>query len=291
MFKEVAVDPAAVASSLLHFNQVVDRFGIPEGRLIAAFPSKWKRAAFAAVKAAGLSHREEKRIEMRLDKVPRCTFMARQRPGEGCHADWIAAAKHEHLRLPFDAIVALRPVDVDGFLVPEELSIEHPVFAPNRQWRVPRKSVEMAKCARPVLAQSTHVKLIDPHFKPDRRKFSAPFLAFMLCLRTDTAVAVDVYVSEETHALLGRDAEFLWTMLLRQRPELKGSIRVFTRPKAEMHNRFVLGNEGGVSFQTGLDEDTGGDRPTDIVSVLQEDVFQQEWALHEGGDAVFSMDF
>lgn len=65
MFKEIALDPAAVTTSYRDFSYLVEKFGISEGRLIAAFPSKWKRYVFEAAQRR-LHGIELKRIVERL---------------------------------------------------------------------------------------------------------------------------------------------------------------------------------------------------------------------------------
>ena len=96
MFKEIAVDPAAVAASYLQFNHIIDRFGIPEGRLIAAFPSKWKRLVYEAANSQLKGHLDLKRIEERLRNLPQSSLLSKERPGQGCDEDWVGAAIEEH---------------------------------------------------------------------------------------------------------------------------------------------------------------------------------------------------
>ena len=53
-----------------------------------------------------------------------------------------------------------------------------------------------------------------------------------------------------------------------------------------MHNRFILSSAGGISFQIGLDEDATGERPEDIVTVLQSDVWLKEWETYTDEDCL-----
>ena len=63
-------------------------------------------------------------------------------------------------------------------------------------------------------------------------------------------------------------------------------VRLFLRPQAAMHNRFVLSNLGGVSFGTGLDEDFGGERVDDLVAILEQGPWRTEWDRYNGDDPV-----
>lgn len=106
MFKEIAVEPAAVAVSDLQFRYIVEKFGIAEGRLIAAFPSKWKRFVYEAAQAKLRGTAELSKIEVRLRGLTDDFFYFQGRPGDGCSQNWLEAAMIEHERAPFDAIIA-----------------------------------------------------------------------------------------------------------------------------------------------------------------------------------------
>jgi hypothetical protein len=284
MFKEIAVDPAAVAASYLQFNHIIDRFGIPEGRLIAAFPSKWKRLVYDAANAQLKGHLDLKRIEERLHKLPATVLLSRERPGQGCAENWIGAAIEEHRRLPFDAVVAAAEVGEPGFLLPADVSVEHPSFATNRQWHVRRVAASMADCCGPLWLGSNHIKLVDPHFDAGSRRFKRPFLEFLR--RVKQGATVDVFRGDRIDP--GQYSDGVQRALEEVAP---GGVlvRLFLRPQDPMHNRFVLSSGGGVSFQIGLDDDATGERPEDIVTVLQDDVWRREWATYSGDDCLTRM--
>jgi hypothetical protein len=284
MFKEIAVDPAAVAASYLQFNHIIDRFGVPEGRLIAAFPSKWKRLVYDAANAKLRGHLDLKRIEERLRKLPSTAFLARERPGKGCAENWVQAAIDEHRRLPFEAVVAAAEVGEPGFLQPAEVSTEHPSFATNRQWHVKRDAVSMADCCGPLWLSSLHIKLIDPHFDAHARRFKRPFLEFMRRVRP--GATVDIFRGDQ----IGSDQYVSGVQGALEVTKPTGVVlRLFLRPQDPMHNRFILSSAGGVSFHIGLDDDATGDRPEDIVTILQEDVCSREWNTYTGDDCVMRL--
>ncbi len=284
MFKEIAVDPAAVAASYLQFNHIIDRFGIPEGRLIAAFPSKWKRLVYEAASAQLKGHLDLKRIEERLRKLPQTALLSRERPGQGCAEDWVRAAIEEHRRLPFDAVVAAPDVGEPGFLQPADVSVEHPSFATNRQWHVRRDAASMADCCGPLWSSSSHIKLVDPHFDASSRRFKRPFLEFMRRARPGSLV--DIFRGDQID--IQQYLNGVQRALAETAPE--GIVlRLFIRPHYPMHNRFVLSDVGGVSFQIGLDDDATGERPEDIVTVLQNDVWSREWTTYAGDDCLIRL--
>lgn len=281
MFKEIAIDPAAVAASYLQFNHIIDRFGVPEGRLIAAFPSKWKRLVYEAASAQLKGHLDLKRIEERLRKLPATAFLARERPGQGCAEDWVRAAIDENRRLPFEAVITAAAVGEPGFLQPDDVSAEHPSFVTNRQWHVKREAVLMANCCGPLLSSSLHVKLIDPHFDARAPRFKRPFLEFIRRARPGTTI--DIFRGDQM------DRVHFVTGIERVLNEWKPAdivLRLFLRPQGSMHNRFIMSSAGGVSFHIGLDDDATGERPEDIVTILQADVWSREWNAYAGNDFV-----
>lgn len=285
MFKEIAVDPAAVATSYRDFSYIVEKFGISEGRLIAAFPSRWKALVHQAASQRLKGTVELSKIQERLRRLSNSVLHSRGRPGDGCEQNWIQAALQEHRRLPFEAVIASAPQQEQGFVYASDLDGEHPCLQPNSQWHVLRTAAAMADCCEPLLASARHIKLVDPHFDAGAPRFRQPFLAFLRKVRP--GVTIDVFRDDR------QDPRYIVERLQRaiagiDRRDVR--LRLFMRPKAVMHNRFVLNESGGISFQTGLDEDFSGDRPTDLVSVLEFKPWRTEWVTYEGDDCIAQFD-
>lgn len=281
MFKEIAVDPAAVVTSYLQFSYIIEKFGISEGRLIAAFPSKWKRFAYQAAQAHLRGTAELSRLEVRLRSLTDDAFYAKGRPGEGCAEDWLAAAIAEHKRAPFDAIIAREPQADPLVIEAAQLDGEHACLQPNRQWHIERVAAVMANCCAPLLSSAKHIKLIDPHFDARQSRFRRPLLEFLKCVRPGTRVDVyrgngqgDQYLIDGIeHALQGAlpmDAEF----------------RLYLLPQDALHNRYVLTQSGGMYFSTGLDDKGNGDILTDEVGVLEPAIWTVQWNKYSGDDPV-----
>ncbi len=288
MFKEIAIDPAAVVASADQFNNIIDRFGIPEGRLIAAFPSKWKKLVFDAVTAEykhAAKQMDLKTIEYRLAKLPKSLFVSRDRPGQGCANDWIRAAIEEHRRSPFDAVIASVEIGEEGFLLPTDVSKDHPIFKSNREWQVKRDAISMADCCSSLLCGSYHIKLIDYKFDASKLRWKRPFQEFLRRMKSGTTI--DIFRDDDvqtTNYVLGvKDA-------LKEVPQIGAVLRLFVRPSGSMHRRYVLNDSGGVSFDIGLDADFGGLKTHDTVTVLQEDTWLQQWEKYAGDDCLVKLD-
>ncbi|WP_421557172.1 hypothetical protein [Pseudomonas canadensis] len=274
MFKEIAIDPAAVSTSYRDFSYIIEKFGIHEGRLIAAFPSKWKALVYAAAQQRLRGTLELSRLEIRLNSLGESVFYARGRSGEGCKTNWLAAAIAEHQRLPFDAIIASEPAG-PPVVVAEELDGQHVCLLPNRQWSIQREAGVMGLLCAPLLASAKHIKLIDPYFDPGQPRFQRPFREFLKYVRA--GAKIDIFRGDDQgEQYISQRIEQAAQGLLADGVK----VRLFLRPQGEMHNRFVLTELGGVYFQTGLDDRDGGIRRTDDAGLLDPDIWAERWGQY-----------
>jgi hypothetical protein len=280
MFKEIAVDPAAISTSYRDFRYVIEKFGISEGRLIAAFPGKWKKFVYEAAQRQ-LHGVELKRVVERLNSLTKDYFLSKGRPGEGCADDWLSAAVAEHKRLPFDAIVAAT-ADPEGIAVlAQDLDANHPCLQPNRQWHIERTAEVMAQCCEPLLRAATHIKLIDPHLDANNGRHRRPLVAFLKCVKP--GARVDVFCSDRNG--LDHLRRGIERALEAARPDCV-EVRLYMRPQATLHNRYVLTQCGGLFFSTGLDDHDDGENRTDEVGVLEPAIWSVQWERYSGDDPV-----
>ena len=281
MFKEIAIEPAAVASSYTDFKYITEKFGIHEGRLIAAFPSKWTRLVFQAAQLHLRGTVDLTRLEIRLRALKDGTFYRRGRPGDGCSEDWLAAAITEHAREPFDAIISASQTAPPIIIAASDLDGQHPCLHPNRQWHIDRDAAAMARCCAPLLSNTRHIKLVDPHFDLNKARYRRPFAEFLKHVQPGTTI--DVFRGDNYGPAFA--AQHLTAMLNAIRP-VGVQVRMFFQPQSPMHNRYVLTNAGGLYFQTGLDDKDHGDCVTDEVGLLEHDVWQVQWDRYEGIEPV-----
>jgi hypothetical protein len=283
MFKEIAIDPAAATTSSREFDYIIEMFGISKGRLIAAFPKKWKRLVYQAAEEKHKGTLELLKIQERLKQLSDSSFIRRNRPGEGCENNWLQAAVNEHERLPFDGIISTQNGTHPHVVAAEEIDGNHPLRSPNRQWKVLRRAKEMGQCCEPILLGCKHAKLIDPHFDPGAPRFRNTFFEILKYIGSGTIV--DIFRGDKN-----MDAKTAIRLL---DGALKGinhdgiRVRLFLFDQGKMHNRFVLSEIGGVAFHIGLDEDFSNERPVDIVDVLQENIRLDEWHTYESTNPIF----
>ena len=283
MFKEIAIDPAAVATSYRDFSYIVEKFGVSEGRLIAAFPSKWKRYVYQAAQARLRGKAELSKLEVRLKALSEDTFLSNGRSGEGCAKDWLAAAIAEHKRMPFDTIISMVPVAEPFVIAAQDLDGIHPCLQPNRQWHIEREAEVMGRCCAPLLNSAKRIKLVDPYFDPGYGRFRRPFLEFLKYVRSGTSI--DIYRNDDHDA--GYISKRMGSVLKDHLPA-GVEVHMFFHLKDVMHNRYVLTEAGGMFFQTGLDDKGDGEKATDEVGLLDPAVCAVQWGRYSGGDPVAS---
>ena len=276
MFKEIAIEPAAVASSSLCFKYIIEKFGISEGRLIAAFPSKWKRQVFEAAKEQLKGTTDLSRLELRLGKLSNESFFRRGRPGDGCSENWLAAAIAEHARVPFDAIISVDSSESPIVTAVGEVDDAHYCLQPNRQWHIDRDATSMASCCAYLLSNARHIKFVDPHFDLNKARYRRPFEEFLKHVQPGTTI--DVFRGDNYGVAFA--VHHLEAVLNAIRPP-GVQVRMFFQPQVACTTAFVLKNAGGLYFLTGLDDKDHGDCVTDEVGLLERAVWQVQWNRYE----------
>jgi hypothetical protein len=162
-----------------------------------------------------------------------------------------------------------------------DLDGQHPCLHPNRQWHIDREAEVMAACCAPLLSRVQHVKLIDPYFDLGQARFRRPFTALLRHVKPGTEI--EVFRGDNFGGNFAQQS--LQRLLDAIKPD-GITVAVFFLPQGEMHNRFVLTEAGGLVFKTGLDDKDDGKLTTDLVTVLERDVWAVEWAKFTGDEPV-----
>lgn len=278
MFKEIAIDPAAVSTSYRDFIYIIEKFGLHEGRLIANFPSKWKRYVYQLAQQNLGGTVALTKLEVRLRNLSEDTFYGRVRSGEGCTVNWLAAAIAENEREPFDAIIACQRVEGTAVIAAEDLDGQHVCMLPNRQWNIQREARMMAGLCAPLLSRARHIKLIDPYFDPGLSRFQRPFREFLRYVRPGAKIEI-FRADDQSERYIKQRIEQATQGLL----AAGVVVHLFLRPKAEMHNRYILTESGGMYFHTGLDDQGDGNLTMDDAGLLDPDLRMQRWAEYTAG--------
>jgi hypothetical protein len=146
MIREFALEPDALAT-WESFRYFIEKFGVPQGRLIAEFPGKWRRLVIEAAQRVAKPV-EFQRIVERLKQVGDHVLLSRSRPGGDSTRPWLERALAEHEREPFDGIIACtNPDSVPWVLLQSDVDEQNARFGVPRQIEVERRAARLVACA------------------------------------------------------------------------------------------------------------------------------------------------
>ena len=274
MIKEFALDPEAIATSFLDFKYIIEKFGVPKGRVISRFPKNWKRMVYEAAQTKLKGTTELSRIEVRLQNISDDVLFPSGRPGGDSSKVWIDRALEEHSREKFTAIIS-NDVTHPDVLHKDEIEDKNPHFSPNYQWTIPRTSQAIADCADFLLRHGKIVKLVDPHFDIAIRRFRRPFNQILSRLKGQEVLI-------EVHRADNKSDAFLLNIFNQTLPAAlpQGvTLKLYIHPILPMHNRYLMTESGGLIYGVGLDDnEDGGGASNDQVTLLASDVFKDCWS-------------
>ena len=286
MIKEFALEPDVLATSFRDFSYFIEKFGVAKGRVISRFPKDWKKLVYEAAQASLGGTKELSRIEIRLKAISDDVLISSRRPSGVGAQPWLTRAINEHFRQPFSAIIARdNPIAHADVLVAAELDDTNVRFQAEGQRHIPRTAAEIVRCVGLLLLASKTVKLIDPHFDPSKARWRRMLGLVMAALSNNGQTEIMLQIHRVDNALPANLKHYFDSWIPQMLP-VGMTVQVFLHPEIAMHNRFILTSVGGASYQTGLDDNEGGgSTPTDVVTLLETDVFKTEWATYTGQTA------
>ena len=313
MICEYALEPELVATwhTDLHYYHFIKNFGFdPDdghatGRVVAPYPSNWKKRVWDAFHANSGSFAEsfvkKNRISVLLEQLGR---IHARRSGDiyiwNNQCTWLKNAEEEDERHPFHAILACNTSDNPQIVCGEDvLPMMDPWMDPPPLWNVPREipvqrtAASMATHLKPMLRCATRILFIDPHFRPSEERFRNPLEQFLEIICDGTR---DVTLEYHT---MHNDKKPAWNFFLDEcQKYLPGLIlHGFTLTVCrweerdigeELHDRYILTDIGGVKIPRGLDESDRynldeSKRGTIDISRLSYEIWQQR--LEDYGSA------
>lgn len=287
MFHEYAVDPDALRS-WADFRYLIDQFGMCQGRLIAKFPSKWKRAVYEA--CSGIPPVERSKIEESLRRIDSKLYASGRQFDPG--VDWIRNASQSNVISAFSAIITIAErVPLCGGLDHEKINDEMDAWKPGIP-PVRRRAQDMADAAEMLLRSASEIVFVDQHYSCAARH-GRPLAAFL-----NYALAGGAPKRLEYH--LGDKGTAEWFS-----DKLLGQVKFFDLPDGlaltfyrwkerpggeEFHARYILTDLGGIRYDVGLDEsdDPDGKQTTD-VSALDPETYQHRWSEYRPDSKEFDL--
>lgn len=303
MIKEIALDPRLFAQ-WPHHLVLRDVFGVEKGRVISAFPKKWRghvreevnrleaSGEIGPVKAQSLRRWLEAPVGAPDSRMVSCKLAY-----DG-NKDWHLNA--EDNQKAFDAILSDQKIEAANAILADE---EHeyardPKFSTETQRTIQRQSNVIVDSVWPLLRDSKVVKLVDPHFNPHRPRFCNVLKAMLDGLHTQGSMVreVELHVSNpKDKAPNDRDPpSFTIEEMKKRLSRLLPTgwclrVHLWTRDREKMHPRYLLTDRGGIQIDHGWDEGEH-DTETTPIMLLTKQRWEQELARYRLGTPDFQID-
>lgn len=278
MIKEFALEPEAIAT-WESFRYFIEKFGVSRGRVISRFPKQWKRLVYEAAQKALGGTKQLSLIEIRLNSLGNDVLFPTGRPGGDAAQPWLARALAEHAREPFDGIIACaNPDRHPQILLHADVDEEDARFRASPQIEVERTAIKLVGCAGFLLRYATTVKWVDHVMDLRQPRWQRPFRAALNVL-----VAERRPVLFEIHRRFGNEIEKAnqcrWFQDALERHRTPGiTFALHLHAEAEMHDRFILTERGGLQIGHGLDDNEDGESvPNANVTLLERTMFETQW--------------
>ena len=158
-----AVEPNAI-NCWTNFRYLIEKFGFPNGALIARYPKSWMRLVIEACDANGVGDIERSKIVEKLSQAKHDRMLNKSFPFNG--GEWRSNAVDSEVVNLFDALVLTNDEPLAHAYSIDDLPEE--VFHDRREVQVPRDAESLASAASCLFVDSRAITLIDPYLKPSR---------------------------------------------------------------------------------------------------------------------------
>lgn len=259
MFYEYALDPQVVSTwgERDNYRFFKREFEFGRGRLVSRYPKKWIKKVWEHAKPK--SDIEQKRLEILLKGLGEIMVKRVNPQWDGSGSDWLKNALVEHKRFPFHAILAQENHRGPQVITEDEVVDQHELWDLPHDMPVKREANEMARAISGLLTYSKWIKFIDPYISKAKREYKRSISAFLKILAGQRPVGPPFSV--ELHAKpCGVSKDFLCDFYSKIiPPDLKVTLFLWNEKPGgqKFHNRYILGDIGGVAFGHGLDEGRG----------------------------------
>lgn len=159
-----AVEPEAI-NNWSDFRYLIEKFGFPNGALIAKYPKRWQRLVLEACDANKVKDRERSKIVEKLSEIKHDRLISQSFPYDGKQL-WLDNAIQPEVSQLFDGLVLAEKNAAENSYSIDDISEE--VFQNRRETRVLRDSRSLADASRCLLVDAQEVILIDPYLRPKR---------------------------------------------------------------------------------------------------------------------------
>lgn len=300
MIKEIALDPCLFAQ-WQHHLALRDAFGVEKGRVISAFPKKWRghvREEVSRLEALGeigpvkaQSIREWLHVLPGVHDIGMVASRANYDGTKGWHLNATDAWRF------FDAILSAQEIETPNAILADEDPeyLRDPKFSAETQLTIQRRKTQMVECTWPLVRDSKAVKLVEPHFNPNKPRFRDVLEAMLERLHAEGSsireIELHVRHPEDRSpndlnppSFTVSDLKEKLSPLLRSGWSLR--IYLWTRGRETLHPRYLLTDRGGIQIDHGWDEGKH-DTETTPIMLLTKQRWEQEIERYRLGSADF----
>ena len=283
MIYEYAVSPL-LFSSLNDIAFIYSTFGVDQGRFISNYPRKakitWIQVARHMIEKAAHDDIEKSRLIELLMTLDRRALYERQAERWDNQKNWVTNVIEENARREFRAIINDQPVDNHQVVstIPETFS--------NSSWNnpqsisVPRIAKDIVNATFPLIQLSKMLVLIDRNFEPSEPRFVNVLVEFSKQLllqghqpKINQIKYVTTYETDKSNPRTLERFEHECQSYLPEKLPTNISVKFFIKPKALLHDRFVLTDRGCIQLGHGLDE---GNEKVLITRLSHDDFIHQK---------------
>lgn len=296
MLNEYAVDPSCIAD-WQNFRFLMGGFGVSNGRLISQFPKDWVKRVCGACE--NFSFMQRQKMEIELLRIKKHALARSGRSYDGSKM-WIENAFQQHSNKPFDAVISANiPNAPDFFLAVDDIAPHSPLWAVEREKKVPRTVEDLANSVAPLLRISNRILFIDRMFHPAAERWR-DVLAQMIkitCNGQESPPAFEYHCGIEPDEF-GKPEQKRKTDFLEQcerymlnilPPKTSLTITRWDRHhKGDFfHDRYVLTDKGGVRVGWGLDRGKTGE--TTDICLLDDTIYSQLWSAFQPSSTLYRL--
>lgn len=285
MLKEFAIEPEALADAA-DCRAILDMFVMGRGAYISEFPGRWKRQVYETAKLIARPA-DLARIEIKLNSVDKRLLLPSGREYDSNPSlSWRDNAWRADTQTPFGCLILKSSdpghVSTRKVVIAEEVSSSHSEFSEMGQATIVRNAVEISSALGLLVRNARHIKFVDPYFKPGSA-FEAPITAILErnIRRTGSQTTVELHTQVESKTRPSEDS--IRECFQRIGTALGMIANVRCHPCAEMHNRFLLTDRGGVLLGAGFDGKVTPNITTmtnsDDLVVLNRPQYEEKWVV------------
>ena len=317
MIGEFALEPELVATwhDRKEYLFFAEKFGLRTGRIVSAYPRKWKKMVWQAFKSGPQANNQsaEMRLNALLSDLSQAIVKRRNTFDE--IPVWLERAEAEHARRPFHALVARdNPRSNEKVISAAQLINEgHPCWTIADTPPTARNACELATAVATILRTCQHIVFIDPYFDPQKKRFMEPMAAFLKEIwangycdgnpRVELHTSIDRFFKEYERGVtrapardenvcfnLVDDMKELLPQIIPAGKELHVTIWKQRERGKKLHNRYILTELCGVFFGTGLDQSKDQNTAeTDDLTLLNARQYTDRRNEYLGNPAAFDL--